>query len=147
MGTASVAQLCLQKNDVTSTHNWNMSFNPDKSCTLINSLQKDRLVTLLPHPSNFLTILLRKFSYSISEVSLSAMVFVGKTTFQSWPPKPAADWSSSVVQSPSSAHLNYPLTRPSSTVRWIIALSSGLASLPSHLAQLEAMEAKVFKII
>jgi len=25
-----------------------MSFNPDKSCTLINSLQKDRLVTLLP---------------------------------------------------------------------------------------------------
>ena len=67
--------------------------------------------------STFLTILLRKFSHTTSWVSPSAMISLGKTTFQSWPPKPAADWASSAVQlnSPSLAHLNsYPCARLSS---------------------------------
>ena len=41
-----------------------------------------------------------------AEVSLSAMVFLGQTTFQSWPPKPAVDSASSIIQSPSLSHLN-----------------------------------------
>ena len=69
-----------------------------------------------PPQCTFSTILLRKCSHSNSWVSLSAMIFLGQTTFQNWPPKPAADWASSVVQSPSLAHLNsYPPTRLSST--------------------------------
>ena len=36
-------------------------------------------------------ILLRKFSHSNSWVSLSATIFLGQTTFQSWLPKPVGD--------------------------------------------------------
>ena len=56
-------------------------------------------------PSIFLTILLRKFSHSNSWISLSARIFLGQTTFQCWPPKPAADWASCIGESPSLAHL------------------------------------------
>ena len=67
-------------------------------------------------PSTFLTILMRKFSRSNSWVPLSAMIFLGQTTFQRWLPKPAADWASSVVQSSSLSHLNScPPARPSTT--------------------------------
>ena len=41
--------------------------------------------------STFLTIFLRKFSHSNFWGSLSAMIFLGQTTFQSWLPKPTAD--------------------------------------------------------
>ena len=44
-----------------------------------------------PPPSTFSTILW---------VSLSAMIFPGKATFTSWPPKPVIDSASSSVQSP-----------------------------------------------
>ena len=55
-------------------------------------------------------------------------IFLGETTFQSCPPKPAVNWASSVVQSPFLAYLNSDLhTRPSSAARWSTAIASGLA--------------------
>ena len=35
---------------------------------------------------------------SVHYVSLSAMIFLEQTTLQSWPPKPAADWASFLMQ-------------------------------------------------
>ena len=57
------------------------------------------------NPSTFSTILLKKSFHSSFWVSLSAMILPWKATFRSWLPKPVADWASSVVQSPSLAHL------------------------------------------
>ena len=66
-------------------------------------------------PSTFSIILSNKFSHSNYWTSISAMISRGQATFQSWPPKPVADTPSSVVQSPSLAHLNSdPPTRLSS---------------------------------
>ena len=48
----------------------------------------------------------KKFSHSNSWVSLPAMVFLGQTIFQIWPPKPFADWACSIIQNPSLAHPN-----------------------------------------
>ena len=79
------------------------SFNPDKSHTLTMSLRKDCLET---RPSTFSTILWKKSFLSSFSVSLYGMIFLGKATFPTWSPKPVADWESSVVQSPLSAHLS-----------------------------------------
>ena len=66
--------------------------------------------------NTFLTIFLRKVSHANSCVSLSVMIFLGQTTFQSWPPNSVANWASSIIQSLSLAHLNsYPPTRRSSS--------------------------------
>ena len=78
------------------SNTWNMSFNPDKSHTLIMSLRKDRLET---PPSTFSTILWKKSFHSNFWVSLSAMIFHGKATFPSCPPKPVAEWESSLWKS------------------------------------------------
>ena len=103
-------------------HTWNM---PSFLTNLTLSLLSETTVcqTLL---STFLTILLRKCSHSYSWVSLSAMIFFWQATSQSWPPKPAANWASSVVQNPSLTHLNTcPHTSPLSTAWRSTALSSG----------------------
>ena len=102
---AAASSLSAYLDKITNWSNtWNMSFNPDKSHTLTMSLRKDRLKK--PTPSTFSTILLKKSFHSSFWVSLSAMIFPGKATFPTLPPKPVADWESSVVQSPSSAHLS-----------------------------------------
>uniref|UniRef100_A0A8C4QE33 Uncharacterized protein n=1 Tax=Eptatretus burgeri TaxID=7764 RepID=A0A8C4QE33_EPTBU len=65
------------------------------------------------------------------------MISLGQAPFQSWPPKPVTNWASSVVQSPSLAHLNsYPPTLPSSSALWNTALPSGLVLLPHTLLSL-----------
>ena len=93
-----------------------LSILTNLTLSLSLSLQKDHLAKL---PSTFLTILLRKFSHSNSWVSLSAMIFLGQTAFQSWPPKLVTDWASSIMWSPSLAHLNsYSPAMLSSTGWW-----------------------------
>ena len=57
-------------------------------------------------PTTFPTIHWKKSFHSSFWVSRSAMIFPGKATFPTWPPKPVADWASSVIQSPSLAHLS-----------------------------------------
>ena len=102
-----------------------------KSHTLTMSLQKDRLETHPPPQSTFFTILLKKSFHSSFWVSLSAMIFPGKATFPTWPPKPVADWESSAVQSPSSAILSsWPHTKLSSAVWWSTAPPYGVVLLP-----------------
>ena len=65
------------------------------------------------------------------------MLFLSQTTYLSWPPKPTADWASSVVQRPSLAHPNsHPSTKLSSTARWSTAPPSGLTPLPQILLRL-----------
>ena len=82
-------------------------------------------------PSTFLTSHLRKFSHSFFWVSQSAIIFLGQTSFQSWPPKPATNWPSSIIKSPSLTHLNSdPSPRLSSTAGWSSGLPSELAPLP-----------------
>ena len=103
---AAASSLSADLGKITNSSNmWNMSFNPDKSHTLTMSLRKDHLEPHHP-PSNLSKILWKKAFLSSFWVSLSAMTFPGKATFPTWPPKPVADWESSVVQSPSSAHLS-----------------------------------------
>ena len=64
----------------------------------------------------------------------SLFLFLGQTTFQSWPPKQVAELSSSLIQNNSLAHLNSnPPTRPSSTASCRTALPSRLAPLPHIL--------------
>ena len=58
-----------------------------------------------PPPFTFSTILLKKSFHFSFWVSLSAMIFAGKVTFLTWLPKPVTEWASSIMQSPSSAHL------------------------------------------
>ena len=85
-------------------------------------------------PSTFSTILLRKFNHSNSWVSQSAMIFLGQTTFQSWSPRPATNWASCVIQSPSLVHLNSELN--DKTVPQLDGahpLPYGLAPLPHTL--------------
>ena len=101
---SAASSLTADLSKITSWSNtWNMSFNPDKSHALTISLRKDRFVN---PPSTFATILWEKSFLSSFWVSLSTMIFPWKATFPTWPPKPVADWESSVVQSPSSAHLS-----------------------------------------
>ena len=98
---AATSSLSADLDKITSWSNmWNMSFNLDKSHTLTMSLRKDHLEK---PPSTFSKILWKKSFLSSFWVSLSAMTFPGKATFPSWPPKPVADWESSIVQSPFSA--------------------------------------------
>ena len=100
---AAASSLSADMDVITHWSNtWNMSFNPDKSLTLTMSLQKDGLDK---PQSTFSTILWKKSFHSSFWVSQSAMIFPGKATFPSWLPKPVADWASSVMQSPSLAHL------------------------------------------
>ena len=101
---ATASSLSEDLDKITNWSNtWNMSFNPDKSHTLTLSLRKDRVEK---PPSTFSTILWKKSFHSSFWVSLSAMIFPGNATFSTWPPKPVANWESSVMQSPSSAHLS-----------------------------------------
>ena len=76
------------------------------------------------------------------------MIFLGETTFQSWPPKPVADWTSPVTQNPSLAHLNSSSTYKA-FIRSLMEYCSPLwAGFPaSYLSQLDAVETKAFKII
>ena len=101
-----------------------MSFNPDKSHILTNSLSKRTVwQTLL---STFLTVLLRKFSHSNFWAPLSATMFLAK----SWPTKPVEDWAIFVMWCNSLAHPNsYLPTRPLSAGWWSTALPSGLVPL------------------
>ena len=100
------SSLSADLNKITNWSNtWNMYFNPDKSHTLTLSLRKDHLEK--PHPLfTFSTILWKKSFHSSFWISLCAMIFPGKATFPTWPPKPVADWESYIMQSPSSAHLS-----------------------------------------
>jgi len=69
--------------------------------------ERDRLETPPPPAlSTFSTILLIKSFHSSFWSSRSAMIFPGKATFLSCPPKPVVDWASHVMQSPSLAHLS-----------------------------------------
>ena len=82
-------------------------------------------------------------SFKLHSVSLSAMIFLGQTTYPSWPPKPAANWASSVVQSPSLAHLNSCLPTCPSSVAWCsTAFLCGLASQPRALFSLTPWKAR-----
>ena len=102
---AAASSLSADLGKITNCSNmWNMSFNPYKSHTLTMSLRKDSLGHT---PPTFSTILWNKSFHSSFWVSLSAMIFPGKATFPSWPPKPVADWASSIVQSTSFAHLRF----------------------------------------
>ena len=85
---ASLCSADLDKITIWS-NTWNMSFNPNKSHTPTMFLRKDRLE---PPTSTFSTILLKKSFHSSFCVSLPAMIFPGKATFPSWPPKPVTDW-------------------------------------------------------
>ena len=79
----------------------------------------------------FSATVLKWFSHSNSWVSLSAMLSLGQATFQGWPPKPDTGRASSIMQSPSLAHLwSYPPTRLSFTASWNTTLSTGLDLLP-----------------
>ena len=93
------------------SNTWNRSFNPEKSHTLILSLQKEHTA----NPSiYFLNNLL--LCHSNSWVSLSAMNSPLQRTFQSWTPAWDANWAYSSVYGPSMAYLSfYPPTRLSST--------------------------------
>ena len=96
---AAASSLSADLGKITNWPNtWNISFNPDKSHTLTMSLRKDHLEN---PPSTFSAILWKKSFLSSFWVSLSAMTFPGKATFQTSPPKPVADWESFIVQSPS----------------------------------------------
>ena len=75
---AAASSLSADMDKITSWSNtWNMSFNPDKSHTLTMFLRKDRLEK---RPFTFSTILWKKSFHSSFWVSLSAMIFPGKTT-------------------------------------------------------------------
>ena len=92
-------------------------------------------------PSSFSTTLSRRFRHSNSWIYLSDMISFGQATFIYWPPK--SDLASSVVQTPSLAHLScYPPPRLSSSTRWSTALHSGMAPLPQILLSLTAWKQK-----
>ena len=78
--------------DLDKITNWsntsNMSFNPDKSHPLTMSLSKDHLESLSPHPHLLSQQSSGRSPLSSFWVSLSAMIFPGKATFPTWPPKP-----------------------------------------------------------
>ena len=96
-------------------------------------------------PSSFSTTLSRRFRHSNSWIYLSDMISFGQATFIYWPPK--SDLASSVVQTPSLAHLSYyPPPRLSSSARWSTASPLGWLP-PSDLAQLDGVETKSFNII
>ena len=60
------------------------------------------------------------------------MIFPGKATFPTSPPKPITYWASSFMKSPSLAHLSsWPHTKLSSAAWWSTALVSGLVLLPT----------------
>ena len=83
--------------------------------TLTISLQKDRMVN---PPIHFLTRPLKEVqSFKLLRLTISHNRSCAShiSKLAEWPPKPADNWTSSIVQSPSLALLNsYPPTRPSS---------------------------------
>ena len=89
---------------ITSWSNtWNMSFNPDKSQTLTLSLRKDHLEN---PPIYFLNNPLEGV-LSFKLLGLTICHDLSEESYiSSWPPKPVTEWASSVVQSPSLAHLS-----------------------------------------
>ena len=94
---------------ITSWSNtWNMFFNPDliSRSHYVSPKGPFRNVSRENPPSTFSTILWKKSFHSSLWVSLSAMIFPGKGTSPSWPPKPFTNWESPIVQSPSLAHLS-----------------------------------------
>jgi len=95
--------------------------------------ERTRWQTLL---STFFTILHTKISPSNSCISLLAMIFLGQTTYQSWPGKSVTDeYSSSYIVLPRAAKLHSSFkTFKSSFMEHCSHLRTG--SLASHLAQL-----------
>ena len=75
---------------ISCSNTWNMSLTPDKSHTLTLSFQKNYVANL---PIDFLQNLLEKVQLLQRlglTIVLSVLIFLGQTTFQSWPPKPEA---------------------------------------------------------
>ena len=96
---------CLQiwiKSQADQTHKTCLSILTNVTLSLCLS---ERTVWNPHHPIYVLNNPLKKSFNSSFWVSLSAMIFLGKATFPNWPPKPVANWASSIVQSPSLAHL------------------------------------------
>ena len=113
----SYAAASSLSSDLDQITNWSSTWNTvcpsllrnpihSRSLTKRTRLQTSHLLSQQPSQSGSITQ---------SWFSLSAMISLGQATFQSWSPKPEADKASSIMQSPSLAHLSsYPPTRLSS---------------------------------